>query len=85
NAHNDILCRDPDTLEIAPPGTSGVMQVLSVLPTSYPGFSILTEDLGTVHGDGGCPCGQPGKYFSIHGRLEQAEIRGCSDTYEAAA
>ena len=29
-----------------------------------------------------CPCGRYGKYFKIYGRIKNAEIRGCSDTYE---
>ncbi|MEM9881103.1 MAG: acyl-protein synthetase [Pseudomonadota bacterium] len=85
NSYNDVLCRDVNTLEVLPHGQAGALQVLSTLPTSYPGFSILTEDSGTILGQDDCPCGQPGKYFAVHGRLAQAEVRGCSDTYERAA
>lgn len=59
----------------------GIVQVLSILPHSYPGHSLLTEDEGIVLGDDGCLCGRLGKYFKISGRLKNAEIRGCSDTY----
>jgi hypothetical protein len=68
--------RDPITLE---PSTSGAVQVFSLLPRSYPGHSILTEDLGTILGCDDCFCGRKGKYFEIHGRIPKAEIRGCSD------
>ena len=65
-------------------GTSGheegLIQVLSLLPRSYPGHSLLTEDLGTIHGEDDCPCGRSGKRFSVSGRLKDVEIRGCSDT-----
>ena len=56
-------------------------QVFSLLPTSYPGFSLLTDDLiQLVHQDT-CPCGRPGKAFLIPGRLRRVEVRGCSDAY----
>jgi hypothetical protein len=51
------------------------------LPKSYPGHIILTEDEGEIIGDGDCACGRLGKYFKIHGRLKNAEMRGCSDVY----
>jgi len=56
-----------------------LVQVLSLLPYSYPGHSLLTEDLGVLVGEDGCACGRPGRYFLVHGRQESAEVRGCSD------
>ena len=76
----DVLIRDPLTLEVAPFKKEGVIQVLSVLPLSYPGHSLLTEDLGTIHGEDDCLCGRKGKYFTVSGRMPMAELRGCSDT-----
>ena len=57
----------------------GIVQLLSPLALSYPGHNIITEDVGEILGEDDCPCGRYGKYFKIHGRLEKAEIRGCSD------
>lgn len=79
-AYSDVLIRDPKTLEPLPHGQTGLVQVLSLLPRSYPGHSLLTEDLGTVHGEDDCPCGRLGRYFKVHGRLKNVEMRGCSDT-----
>ncbi len=62
-------------------GVTGILQVVSALPESYPGHSLLTEDEGVILGEDGCPCGRKGKYFHVKGRLANAEIRGCSDTY----
>lgn len=76
----DVLIRDPDTWDILPEGQTGLIQVLSCLPHSYPGHSLLTEDLGVLHGEDTCTCGRKGKYFSVLGRLPKAEARGCSDT-----
>lgn len=72
----DILMRDLTTLK---PADSGAVEVLSLLPRSYPGHAILTEDIGTHIGTDDCPCKRKGKYFLIHGRIPKAEIRGCSD------
>lgn len=77
----DIVVRNPDTLNIAKKGEEGILQVLSSVPSSYPGHSILTEDVGTILGEDDCPCGWKGKYFSISGRLPKTELRGCSDTH----
>ena len=79
---SDIIIRDPITLDKQPPGQQGLIQLLSALPFSYPGHSILSEDLGTIHGQDNCSCGRKGVYFSVSGRLEQAEVRGCSDTFQ---
>jgi len=79
----DVIVRDPVTWREQPPGEPGLLEVVSTLPTSYPGHVLLTEDLGVVHGidDGDWP----GKRFSVLGRLPRAEARGCSDTYREAA
>ncbi len=79
---NDVIIRDKISLKPKSIGENGVVQSLSILPLSYPGHSILTEDEGIIIGLDGCKCGIRGKYFKILGRIEKAEIRGCSDTYE---
>lgn len=78
---SDVIIRQPHDFSSAPVGTSGIIQVLSLLPESYPGHSLLTEDEGVLLGEDDCPCGRKGKYFRILGRLKKAELRGCSDTY----
>ncbi|MEL0238434.1 MAG: acyl-protein synthetase [Gammaproteobacteria bacterium] len=76
---SEIIIRHPITFEPQNYGEPGLIQLLSLLPTSYPGHSILTEDIGSVLGDDDCRCGLPGRYFEVYGRQEQAEARGCSD------
>ena len=61
---------------------TGLVQLSSLLPFSYPGHVILSEDTGEIMGEDDCLCGRLGKYFKIYGRVMDAEIRGCSDTYE---
>lgn len=78
---SDVIIRRPIDFSEADIGESGIIQVVSTIPESYPGHSILTEDEGVILGEDDCPCGRKGKYFKINGRLKNAEIRGCSDTY----
>ncbi|MDD3429701.1 MAG: acyl-protein synthetase [Oscillospiraceae bacterium] len=78
---SDIIIRNPYDFSPMPNGEKGLMEVMSVLPTSYPGHAILTEDEGIVLGEDDCACGRKGKYFKILGRVKNAELRGCSDTY----
>jgi phenylacetate-coenzyme A ligase PaaK-like adenylate-forming protein len=77
--YSEILVRDPISLAPLGPGQRGIIQTLSVLPHSYPGNSLLTEDIGELCGRDDCSCGRKGSYFLVHGRLPAAELRGCSD------
>ena len=77
----DVIVRNPETWEPQPVGEPGVLQVLSAVPTSYPGHSILTEDRGVVVSVDDPGSGMGGKAFRVLGRLPRAELRGCSDTY----
>lgn len=79
-AYADVIIRDRMSFAPLHFGQEGLVQVLSLLPRSYPGHSLLTEDLGTVHGEDDCACGRLGKRFSVSGRLPNVEVRGCSDT-----
>jgi hypothetical protein len=83
-AFADVLVRDPDTWREQPVGEPGIIQVVSALPTSYPGHSLLTEDLGTVVSIDDPADGHLGKAFVVHGRVPRVELRGCSDVSAAA-
>lgn len=78
---SDVIIRRAFDFSVADVGEEGIIQVLSVIPESYPGHSLLTEDKGILLGQDCCPCGRKGKFFKVTGRLKNAEIRGCSDTY----
>ena len=75
---SDILIRDKN-FKIVKNNVKGFFQLISLLPTSYPGHNILTEDLGEIINKPNCNCSLKGKRFLIHGRVKEAEIRGCSD------
>jgi phenylacetate-coenzyme A ligase PaaK-like adenylate-forming protein len=80
---SDVIIRDHYDFSEKSIGEKGIIQLLSIIPTSYPGHSILTEDEGVLLGVDDCKCGRKGKYFKVIGRIQNAEIRGCSDTYAA--
>jgi len=75
----DVIVRDPLTLKPVAAGEHGIVQVCSVLPTSFPGHLLLTEDMAQVLGYDGCPCGRRGISFRFAGRIPQAELRGCGN------
>ena len=76
----DILIRDIHNQKILPYRTPGFIQILCSVPNSYPGISILTDDIGEILGEDGCPCGRKGKYFLFTKRSEIADPKGCGDT-----
>jgi len=78
---SDIIIRNPRDFSVLPHGERGIIQVVSTIPESYPGHSLLTEDEGMILGEDDCLCGRKGKYFKVFGRIKNAEVRGCSDTY----
>ena len=79
---SDVTIRRASDFSATDVGELGLIQVSSLLPHSYPGHCLLTEDEGRILGEDDCPCGRKGKYFEIVGRIKRAEVRGCSDTYE---
>jgi len=78
-AFAEVIVRNPLTLAPVAPGERGLVQVCSVLPTSFPGFLLLTEDLGEVVGYDGCACRRRGTHFRFAGRVPKAEVRGCGN------
>lgn len=75
--YSNVIIRD-NNFNVLRPNQKGFVQLLSTLPTSYPGHSILTEDIGEIV-ENNCQCKKIGKRFLIHGRSIKSEIRGCSD------
>jgi len=71
--------RNPLTLAPVKTGERGLIQVCSVLPTSFPGFLLLTEDMAEVVGYDNCSCGRRGTSFRFAGRAPKAEVRGCGN------
>jgi hypothetical protein len=74
-----VIVRDPLTLRPVDEGQQGLVQVCSVLPTSFPGFLVLTDDIAELIRYDGCACGRRGISFRFVKRVPQAEIRGCGN------
>jgi hypothetical protein len=79
----DVIIRDERTWEPLGTGKPGIVQVLSGLPRSYPGHSLLTEDRGEIVTVDAGVGGRLGKAIRIFGRLPKSELRGCSDVLAA--
>ena len=78
SSFSEVIVRN-NNLQVVKNGSKGFLQLLSLLPSSYPGHSILTEDIGQIIDRNKCNCSLHGTRFLVHGRLSKAEIRGCSD------
>lgn len=75
----DVIIRHPVSWEVAPVGEEGIVQLVSLLPRSYPGHSLLTEDIGVIEVIDPAGSDWKGKGLRIVGRVAKAELRGCSD------
>lgn len=78
-AFAEVIVRDPQTLSPVEAGEQGLIQVCSALPTSFPGFLVLTEDMAEIIDYDECPCGRSGMSFRFAGRAPKAEPRGCGN------
>ena len=72
----DVIIRDPRTWQPLPPGQVGVIEVLSLVPRSYPGHALVTGDLGVVEAVDP-PGGWLGQGLRVLGRVVGAPVRGC--------
>jgi len=77
--YTNVIVRDPDTLKPVKDGEVGLLQFLSPIPNSYPGISLLNDDMGRI-----IKRNISNKIyeleFEVTGRPDQAEPRGCGDT-----
>tara|TARA_B100000963_G_scaffold356638_1_gene377125 strand:- start:17384 stop:18514 length:1131 start_codon:yes stop_codon:yes gene_type:complete len=78
--YSHVIVRDIKTLEEVPDGQKGFLQFISCLPESYPGFSILNDDIGYISKREIDSDGKEILQFKVVERLKQAEARGCGDT-----
>ena len=78
-AFAEVIVRDPLTLAPVEAGQRGLIQVCSVLPTSFPGFLLLTEDMAEIIDYERMPLRQTRHQFPLCGRAPKAEVRGCGN------
>ena len=77
--YSDVYVRDENLKIEKQKNKEGLIQLMSLLPSSYPGNNILTEDLGLICSSETCKCNFKGKRFKIIGRSKESEIRGCAN------
>jgi len=75
---SDIIIRDEKLKPVY--NKSGLIQLMSLLPSSYPGHNILTEDIGQIVYKKCKHCNSKKlKQFKVYGRVKNSEVRGCSN------
>ena len=77
NQYADVIIRNTN-LNPCDNNEQGLIQLLSTVPRSYPGNSILSEDLGILYKNK-CKIHKKYKSFGVLGRIKKVEVRGCSD------
>ena len=70
--YSEILIRDKDFKTI-PNNQKGFIQLLSILPKSYPGHSILTEDIGEIVSNN-CKVCKTNKKFKVYDKNEKGKV-----------
>lgn len=78
--YSHVIVRDTHTFKEVEDGQRGFLQFISCLPESYPGFSILNDDIGYISRREIDESGKEILEFKVEDRLQQAEARGCGDT-----
>lgn len=79
SSFSEVFIRRSRDFSLCATGEPGIIQTMSIVPCSYPGHNILTEDEGILIGEDDCMCGRPGKYFLVNGRLKDVKLKGCGD------
>ena len=80
SSYSEIIIRDFETFcNLLKMDKKVSSKFLTPLPHSYPGISILTEDVGKIVGRGKDENNRIGTKFEVIGRAKEAETRGCGD------
>ena len=74
--YSRVVARDPETLEVLPPNTTGILHFLTPYLHSFPAISLLTTDVG--HIEPGCPCGRRSQVVVLEGRGGVTKHKGCA-------
>jgi len=73
-----VIIRDVRTLEPVPPGTPGLLNLVTPLLSSVPYGSIMTDDIAVLRNGDECGCGIRSPYFELIGRVGLASIKTCT-------
>lgn len=73
-----VIVRDPRTLRPLPYGHKGLLHLITPYLTSFPSYSVLASDWGSLAPR--CSCGTPGEVLTLHGRAGKSPAKGCAVT-----
>lgn len=73
-----VTVRDARTLRPLPYGAKGLLHLVTPYLTSYPSYSVLASDWGSLAPR--CSCGVPGEVLTLHGRAGKSPAKGCAVT-----
>jgi phenylacetate-coenzyme A ligase PaaK-like adenylate-forming protein len=75
--YNRIFVRNPETMELMPPGMPGLLELVTPFNAMMPTLSILSTDLGMIDPDP-CACGRNSPTFTLLGRGGLTKHKGCA-------
>ncbi len=77
----EVRIRNEGDLSLVNGESSGLMELITPIPHSYPGNVILTDDIGILAPRDSAPCvaNRSGSRFRVIGRAIKGEPRGCGD------
>ena len=75
--YSRVIIRDVDNLEPVENGQVGLVNLVTPMVDSVPILSVMTDDLGILHGEG-CPCGEASPWLEILGRVGIKDIVTCA-------
>ena len=75
--YSRVLVRSPEDFSPVPEGQPGLVDLLTPMMQSVPLSSVMTDDLGILHGEP-CPCGARSPWLEILGRVGIKDIVTCA-------
>jgi len=75
--YNRVYSRDPVTLNVLPPGRSGLLEFISPWNAMMPNLAVLSTDLGLID-PARCSCGYNSPTFTLLGRGGLTKHKGCA-------
>ncbi len=77
-AYGRVVIRNADTLEPVPLGTAGLVNLVTPMVKAAPILSVMTDDIGVLHGENECGCGIKTPFLEIIGRVAPTDIKTCA-------
>lgn len=77
--YNRVYAIDPVSGRSQPPGTAGLLKLVTPFNRMMPTLSLMTTDVGCMDIEP-CPCGHPAPTFTLIGRGGKQKHKGCAIT-----